>query len=77
MTALAIIDSCNGAELRRFNAPLLANHSITVRQQIEMYYSGGESAEHRRKRTAGKRASVLDRVAAVLAAWKNGRGAKG
>ena len=69
MTAMNIIDSCDCAELRRFNAPLLANQSISVRQQIEMYYNGGESEEHRRKgaeQMIEKEKGVVEKIAAML-----------
>ncbi len=69
MTAMEIIDSCDYAELRRFNAPLLTNQTISIRQQIEMYYNGGESKEHRRKRNEKmieKERSVVERIAAIL-----------
>ena len=68
MTAIDIIDSCDYAELCRFNAPLLANGTISIRQQIEMYYNGGESEEHRRERKEkgkGKRNSVAEKVAVI------------
>ena len=71
MTAIHIIDSCNYAELCRFNAPRLANPTISVRQQIEMYYNGGESEEHRRERKerrTGKRNSVAEKAAAIMSA---------
>ncbi|CAF9917355.1 MAG: hypothetical protein ALECFALPRED_011115 [Alectoria fallacina] len=68
MTAMEIIDSCDYAELRRFNAPLLANQAISIGQQIEMYYNGGESKEHRHKRK-GKGKSVVEKVAAIVAFW--------
>ena len=79
---MEIIDSCDYAELRRFNALLLGNQTMTVGQKIEMYYNGGvETEEHRRKREElmmtttgageGKRAStVAERVAAIMAFWK-------
>ena len=69
MTAIDIIDSCKYAELCRFNAPRLADPTISVRQQIEMYYNGGESEEHRRERKerrTGKRNSVAEKVAAIV-----------
>ena len=67
---MEIIDSCDFEELRRFNAPLLANQSMSIGQQIEWYYKVGESKEHRRKRkekVTGRRTSVVaDKVAAVV-----------
>ena len=73
MTAIDIIDSCDYAELCRFNAPLLANQTMSVREQIELYYNGGESEEHRRKRKEkrkGKRKeeknSVAEKVPAIV-----------
>ena len=73
-TAMEIIDSCGFEELRRFNAPLLANQSMPIGQQIEMYYNAGESREHRRKRkekAMGRRTSVVaGKVAAVVASFK-------
>ena len=76
MTAMDIIDSCDHAELRRFNAPRLADQTISIGQQVEMYYNGGESAEHRRKREekmAGKRNSVAEKVGTIVALWKGAR----
>lgn len=74
MTAIEIIDSCDFEELRRFNAPLLANQSMSIGQQIEMYYNVGESREHRRKRkekAMGRRKSVVaEKVAAVVALFR-------
>ena len=73
-TAIEIIDSCDFEELRRFNAPLLANQSMPIGQQIEIYYKVCESKEHRRKRkekVTGRRASlVAEKVAAVVALFK-------
>ena len=77
MTAIDLIDSCDNEELRRFNAPLLANHTISIGQQIEIYYRIGESAEHRRQRKektmTGKRTSVAEEVAAVVAFWRKAK----
>ena len=76
MTAIKIIDSCDYEELRRFNAPLLANQTMSIGQQIEMYYNGGESEEHRRKRranTTGKRVSVAEKVAAIVVFWRKAK----
>lgn len=46
-----------------------------------MYFDGGESEAHRRKRLGleemGKRASVVDKVAGVLGAWKRALVEKG
>ena len=73
MIAMDIIDSCDYAELRRFNAPLLANQTLSIGQQIEMYYNGGESKEYRRKRKErmmGRRKSVTERVEAIVAFWR-------
>ena len=73
MIAMDIIDSCDYAELRRFNAPLLANQTMSIGQQIEMYYNGGESKEYRRKRKErmmGRRGSVTERVEAIVAFWR-------
>ena len=70
MTAMNIIDSCDCAELRRFNAPLLASQPISIRQQIEMYYNGGESEEQRRKgndKTIEKKKGVVEKIAAIMA----------
>ena len=73
-TAIEIIDSCDFEELRRFNAPLLANQSMAIGQQIEMYYNVGESREHKRKRkekVMGRRTSVVaEKVAAVVALFR-------
>ena len=73
MTAIDIIDSCDYAELCRFNAPLLANQTMSVRQQIDIYYNGGESEEHRRKRKermTGERKSVSEKVVAIATFWR-------
>lgn len=73
MTAMAIIDSCDYAELCRFNAPLLANQTISIGQQIEMYYNGGESEKHRRQRkekVMAKRKSAVEKVAVKIALWR-------
>ena len=74
MTAIEIIDSCDFEELRRFNAPLLANQSMSIGRQIELYYKVGESKEHRRKRkekAMGRRTSVVaEKVAAVVALFR-------
>lgn len=73
MTAMAIIDSCDCAELRRFNAPLLANQTISIGQQIEMYCNRGESEEHRHTRKeqmTEKRKSVAEKVVAIMAFWR-------
>lgn len=73
MIAMEIIDSCDYAELRRFNAPLLANQTMSIGQQIEMYYNGGESKEYRRKRKErmmGRRRSVTEGVEAIVAFWR-------
>lgn len=79
MTAMDIIDSCDYAELRRFNALLLANQRLSIGQQIEMYYDGGESEEHRRKRNGGvmaRRKSVMEKVAAIVACWRGAKSKK-
>ena len=79
MTAMDIIDSCDYAELRRFNAPLLANQTMSIGRQIELYYNGGESAEYRRKRKermTGKRQSVAEKVAAIVASWRGSKSTK-
>lgn len=77
MTAMDIIDSCDYAELRRFNAPLLVNQTSSIGQQIEMYYNGGESEEHRRKRKGkmvmGREEGVVEKVAAIMAFWRRAR----
>ena len=73
MIAMDIIDSCDYAELRRFNAPLLANQTISIGQQIEMYYNGGESKEYRRKRKGqmmGRRKSMAEKAEAIVAFWR-------
>lgn len=79
MTAMDIIDSCDYAELRRFNALLLANQRLSIGQQIEMYYNGGESEEHRRKRNGSvteRRKSVMEKVAAIVASWRGAKSKK-
>ena len=79
MTAMDIIDSCDYAELRRFNALLLANQRLSIGQQIEMYYDGGESEEHRRKRNGSvteRRKSVMEKVAAIVACWRGAKSKK-
>lgn len=70
---MKIIDSCDYPELRRFNALLSANQTMTIGQQIEAYYNSGESPEHRRKRIEmmiGKGQRVADKIAAIVASWK-------
>lgn len=79
MTAMAIIDSCNYAELRRFNAPRLANQTITVGQQIEMYYNGRGSEQascEKREKMREKGRSVVEKIAAITAVWKRARARK-
>lgn len=50
---------------------------MSLRQQIELYYNGGESEEHRRKRKGekdlGKRKSVAERVAAIVVFWRSSK----
>ena len=75
MAAMAIIDSCDYAELRPFNAPLLANQTISIGQQIEMYSNGSESEERRRngneeENAGGKRKRVVERVISKMVFWK-------
>ena len=74
---MEIIDSCDYAELRRFNAPLMDNRTVSLRQQIELYYNGGESEEHRRKRKGekdvGKRKSLAEKVAAIVVFWRSSK----
>lgn len=81
MTAMDIIDSCDYEELRRFNAPLLANQTLSVGQQIEMYYNGGESEEHRRKREEEKMrergTSLVEKLAGMMSFWRRMKWKKG
>lgn len=77
MTAMDIIDSCDYAELRRFNAPLLANQTISIGQQIEMYYNVVESEEHKRTKkestVMGRQNCVVKKVAAIRAIYRKAR----
>ena len=80
MTAMEIIDNCNYEELCRFNAPLLANQTISIGQQIEMYYNGGVSEEHGRKRkekVAERGKSVMEKIIAMGAFWRRPKSKKG
>ena len=80
--ACQIIDNnidCN--VLRRFYAPRFDNPSLETRQLVEMFLDGGKSEQRPRKRMGeeyenimemGKQrhASVADKVAGIVAAWK-------
>ena len=77
--ACQIIDNnidCN--VLRRFYAPRFDNPSLETRQLVEMFLDGGESEQRPRKRMAEeyvemvkqRHASVADKVAGIVAAWK-------